>query len=59
VGRGEANCGGRERGLTGAGIFCWSFQSDFTNEMDGGRETDRVKIAIHGNFTLGIRPFHK
>ena len=59
--------GGRPKGVEAAGkgagkepVFCWSFQSDFTNEMDIWYLTDRVgskrhpcrklpEIAIHGN----------
>ncbi len=33
--------------LAWAGIFCWSYQSDFTNEMDKQRGSERVGKKGH------------
>ena len=56
-----------ETGGGGRGIFCWSFQSDFTNEMGNIVEPDEPeatasmpmlpKIALRGNFLLVIDHF--
>ena len=51
-------------------VCAWTKKADFTNEMDigiGGRTGQKqwasvpmlLKTAIHGGFTLRIRPFHK
>jgi len=42
VGSGTGEDGTVRQEGKGNGIFCWSFQSDFTNEMGKYYEIDRV-----------------